>query len=264
MDERNGITESTKAKSGARVSSLMRRADSLAQRGLYDEAIAQVKQAMLICPTEPKCSLRLANLYLAQNKIGPAIEAMKHAVALNPKDSSAQERLLQALIETGRYDEAIKLSRKMLTMFPRSLFARDVLGMAYLQQGRIDESLRVTDELIRLAPSDPAHHIKKAVLLQQKGEIAQAMSAFTRALELDPGGDLADDARAAIAALDSYQMRQILTIAVEDVVFRTKLRLDPQAATMERGFLLSPSGIATLRRIDLESLPTDSQNRYYH
>lgn len=264
LDERNGTTESAKSKGGARVSSLMRRANSLAQRGLYDEAIAYVKQAMLICPSEPKCSLQLASLYRAQNKIGPAIEAMKNAVALNPKDSSTQEQLLQVLIELGRYDEAINLSRKMLAMFPRSLFARDVLGIAYLQQGRIEESLQVANELIRLAPSDPAHHFKKAVLLQQKGEIAQAMEAFTRALQMDPGGDLADDAREAIAALDSYQLRQILTLAVEDVVFRTKLQIDPETATTERGFLLSPGGIATLRQIDLESLPSDSQNRYYH
>ena len=80
------------------------------------------------------------------------------------------------LIELGRYDEAISLSRKMLAKFPRNLFARDVLGIAYLQQGKIEDSLRVTNELISLMPADPAHHFKKAVLLQQKGEIAQAMT----------------------------------------------------------------------------------------
>ncbi len=264
MNETDRTTQNGKVKGGVRLSSLMRRVNSLAQRGLYDEAIAQVKEAMLVCPQEPRCSLQLAHLYRAQNKIGPAIEAMKNAVALDPKNSNTHEQLLQALIEAARYDEAIHLSRGMLSTFPRSLFARDVLGIAYLQQGKIDESLRVTNELIRLAPSDPAHHFKKAVLLQQKGEIAQAMNAFTRALEMDPNGDMADDAREAIAALDSYQLRQILTISVEDVVFRTKLQIDPKAASMERGFILSSSGIATLKQINLESLPSDSQNRYYH
>lgn len=242
----------------------MKRANLLAERGQFDEAIAQVKEAIAIFPRDPKCSLQLASLYRAQNKIGPAIEAMKNVVALDPRDSHTHEQLLQALIELGRYDEAIGLSRKLLETFPKNLFARDVLGIAYLQQGKIDESLRVTNELIRLAPVDPAHHFKKAVLLQQKGEIAQAMSAFTRSLEMDPGGDMADDAREAIAALDSYQLRQILTIAVEDVVFRTKIMLDPESASMERGFLLSNSGITTLRQIDIETLPGDAQSRYYH
>ena len=242
----------------------MRRASSLAEQGLYDEAIAHVKEAIAICPQEPKCSVQLANLYRAQNKMGPAIEAMKKAVDLDPKDSGTQEQLLQVLIELGRYDEAIVLGRRLLRCFPKNMFARDVLGIAYLQQGKIDESLKVTSELINLSPGDPAHHFKKAVLLQQKGEIAQAMTSFTRALEMDPDGDMADDAREAIAALDSYQLRQILTIAVEDIIFRTKLVLDPDSASRERGFRLSPSGIMTLRQVDIESLPGDAQNRYYH
>lgn len=253
-----------RGRSGVRLSSMMKRATTLAQRGLYDEAVAKVKEAIAIFPLDPKCSLQLANIYRAQNKMGPAIEAMKNAVDLDPKDSNTQEQILQALIELGRYDEAISLGQKLLAMFPKNLFARDVLGIAYLQQGKIDDSLKVTNELIRLAPADPAHHFKKAVLLQQKGQIAQAMNAFTRALEMDPFGDMADDAREAIAALDSYQLRQILMIAVEDVIFRTKLMLDPESASMERGFLLSSSGITTLRQIDIEALPGDAQNRYYH
>ena len=264
MSETSSDAQPGKGKGTARLSSLMKRANSLAQRGLYDEAIAQVKEAIAIYPAEPKCSVQLASLYRARNMIGPAIEAMKKAVDLDPSDSNTNEQLLQALIELGRYEEAIKLSRRMLATFPKNLFARDVLGIAYLQQGKIDESLQVTNELIRLAPGDPAHHFKKAVLLQQKGEIAQAMSTFTRALDMDPCGDMADDAREAIAALDSYQLRQILTIAVEDMVFRTKLVRDPESASMERGFLLSSSGIQTLRQIDIETLPGDAQNRYYH
>jgi len=264
MSQTSGAEQPGKSKNQPKLASLLKKADTLAKRGLYDEAIAQVKEAIALWPSEPKCSVQLANLYRAQNKIGPAIEAMKNAVDLNPKDSDTQEQLLQILIELGRYEEAVSLSRKMLKKSPKNLFVRDVLGIAYLQQGKIEDSLRVTNELIHLVPADPAHHFKKAVLLQQKGEIAQAMSCFTRSLEMDPSGDMADDAREAIAALDSYQLRQILTIAVEDIVFRTKLMMDPEAASIERGFLLSSSGVATLRQIDLDSLPGEAQNRYYH
>lgn len=264
MSQTSGTAQQGKDKGTPRLTSFLRRANTLAKRGLYDEAIAQVKEAMTLWPSEPKCSVQLASLYRAQNKIGPAVEAMKQAVELNPSDSTTQEQLLQILIELGRYDEAVSVGRRLLSKSPRNLFVRDVLGIAYLQQGKIEDSLRVTNELINLVPADPAHHFKKAVLLQQKGEIAQAMSSFTRSLEMDPNGDMADDAREAIAALDSYQLRQILTIAVEDVVFRTKLMMDPEAASLERGFLLSTSGVQTLRQIDLESLPGEAQNRYYH
>ncbi|MEN6582942.1 MAG: tetratricopeptide repeat protein [Armatimonadota bacterium] len=243
---------------------MVKRASSLAERGMYEEAIASVKEAMAIWPHDPRLSIQLVNIYRAQNMMGPAIEAMQQVVELDPRNSAMQQQLLRTLLEMGRYDEAISTSNRLLKRSPRNLLARDILGIAYLQQGMLDDALEVTNQLIQLAPTDCAHHFKKAVLLQQKGEIAQAMATFLLALELEPEGDIADDAREAIAALDSYQLRQILTLAVEDAVFKTKLTLNPEPALAERGFKLSPMGISTLRQLDLSNLPGDPQGRYYH
>ncbi len=265
MSDTDNTTEAGQTRSSsARLSSLMRRATVLVERGMYDEAIESMKQAMAICPRDPRVSLRMADIYRAQNRIGPAIEAMKQAVELDPFNSTANELLLRILLELGRYDEAISTSRRLLERSPRNMFLRDILGIAYLQQGMIDKALRVTNELIQMDPTDPAHYFKKAVLLQQKGEIAEAMTGFVRALEMDPEGEMADDAREAIAALDGFQLRHVLTIAVEDAVFKTKIMLDPDSALEERGFRLSSAGVATLRQLDLDDLPNDPQTRYYH
>jgi tetratricopeptide (TPR) repeat protein len=242
----------------------MKRATTLVEQGMYDEAITNIKEAIALCPGDARFNVQLANIYRAQNRMGPAIEAMQAAIELDPKDGDVQQQLLRTLLEMGRYDEAITTSNRLLKMHPRNLLARDILGIAYLQQGRLDSALKVTNELIHLAPTDAAHHFKKAVLLQQKGEIAQAMTAFLLALEMEPEGELADDAREAIAALDSFQLRQVLTLAVEDAVFKAKLLLNPEAGLAERGFRLSGSGISTLRQLDLGNLPGDPQSRYYH
>lgn len=265
MSDSNNIPEPGRGRSSAsRMASLMRRAESLVERGQLEEAVASLQEAIAICPQDPKCSVRLANIYRAQNRMGLAIDAMHRAVELDPHNAGMQQLLLCTLIELGKYDEAVHASKQLLKKSPKNILARDVLGIAYLQQGRLDQALKVTDELIRLAPTDAANHFKKAVLLQQKGEIAPAMVLFILALEMDPNSDVADDAREAIAALDSYQLRQILTVAVEDTVFRTKLMIDPDSTLQERGFRLSSSGIATLRQIDLNDLPGDSKARYYH
>lgn len=248
----------------ARLSTLMKKASSLAERGKYEEAIANIKEAMLLSPKEPKCSLQLANIYKAQNRIGPAIEAMKNAVELDPMNSTVQEQLLRTLLELERYDEAISTSQKLLKSSPRNIFARDIMGVAYLQQGRLDKALKVTNELIRLAPTDATHHFKKAVLLQQKGEISLAMDSYLRVLEMDIDDEITDDARAAIAALDSYQLRQILTLVIEDPVFRAKLSINPIPALAEKGFKLSNGGITTLKQISVDDLPEESSSRYYH
>lgn len=265
MNRTNDTTEPARARgNAARTANLMKRANSLAEQGMYDEAIANIKEAMTISPRDPKCTVQLANMYKAQNRMEPAIEAMQRAVDLDPHNGGMQQLLLRTLIETGRYDEAITTSNKLLKKFPKNILARDVLGIVYLHQGMIDQALKITDELINIAPSDSANHFKKAVLLQQKGEIAAAMTTFIRALELDPAGEMANDTREAIAALDSYQLRQVLTVALEDAVFRAKLAIDPEAALLERGFRLSMSGISTLKQLDLNDLPTEPQSRYYH
>jgi len=248
----------------AKLAHLMKRARLLARQGQYDEAIKGIREAMAINPRNARCSVALANIYRAQNRMNLAVDAMENAVELDPRNSTVREQLLLALVELGRFDEAIAVGMKLLAESPKNLYARDMLSIAYLQQGKLDSALRLTNELIRLAPTDPLHHFKKAVLLQQKGEVSQAMVSFTRALDMDPEGEMADDAREAIAALDSYQLRQILTIAIEDAVFKTKLTLDPEMASQERGYLLSSGGIAALRQLDLDSIPGDPQMRHYH
>lgn len=265
MSHAENTTDTGRARSGAtRLSSLMRRANTLARRGLYDEAIARVEEAMAISPLDPRCSVQLADIYRAQRRMGAAVEAMQRAVELDPRNSAIREQLLRTLLEMGRYDEAIDHSNRVLKRSPKNVFARDILGIAYLQQGMLDQALRVVDELIRIDPTDACHYFKKAVLLQQKGFICLAMDAFVRALEMDPEGEMAEDSREAIAALDSFQLRQILTIAADDPVFRAKLTLDPERTLDGRGFRLSGSGLSALSQIDLDELPGDSSSRYYH
>ncbi len=191
--------------------------------------------------------MQLANIYRAQNRVEPAIEAMQRALDLDPKNGTVQQQLLKTLLELGRYDEVIKTAKKLLKKSPRNILLHDTLGVAYLQRGELDKALKVTRDLIRISPMDPAHHFKKGVLLQQKGDAGEAMTAYIRALELDPDGDISDDIKQAISSLDAHQLQQILTIAVGDSVFRAKLMLDPETTLRERGFRLSPSGISAFK-----------------
>lgn len=241
-----------------------KRTHDLISQGMYDEAIATIKEQAALNPRDPRPYMELADVYRAQRRLGPAIEAMTEAARLDPRNRAVHELLLRTLLETGRYDEAIHHSQRLIQRSPRDVFARDILGIAYLQQGMLDNALKVTDELIRLDPTDPRHHFKKAVLLQQKGLVGPAMDAFCKCLQMDPEGEMADDAREAIAALDSYQLRQVLTIAVDDTVFRAKLILDAESALAERGFHLSSSGLTTLRQLNLDEMPHGPYSRFYH
>jgi tetratricopeptide (TPR) repeat protein len=265
MDKNQAINNRTKS-TAMREAAHLRRAQLLERNGRYEEAIESLRKAIALAPENARHVIRLANLYRAQKKLEPAIEAMKQAIELDPRNPGARESLLQIYLELGRYDEAISEGKTLIKRHPRNLYARDILGVAYLQMGLIDKALHVTNEMIHLDPMDAANHFKKAVLYQQKGEISKAIQEFSRVLDMDPEGEMAEDAREAVASLDGYQLRQVVTLAVEDPIFRTKLMRDPESAVVERGFMLSYSGILALRQLDMDNLPSIEpglQNRYY-
>lgn len=265
MDQTTG-GQPAKTNVWRREAAYLRRVSTLERKGLYDEAVQALEKAMALVPDKASHCVKLAELYRAQRKMREAIKAVKRAIELDPVNPSAQEWLLQMYLETGQLDEAIRESKRLIKRRPHNLFARDVLGAAYLQQGLVDKALLVTSELVRLNPTDAANHFKKAVLYQQKGDIARSVEEFMRVVEMDPDSEMADAALEAVMALDAYQLRQIATLAAEDALFHAKLLRDPERAVAERGFVLSMLGLLTLKQIDFLTLPSQGQDpqRYYH
>ncbi len=68
MSETINTSEPGRSRSNAaRVANLVKRANSYAEQGMYEEAIANIKEAITICPTDARFSVQLANIYKAQN-----------------------------------------------------------------------------------------------------------------------------------------------------------------------------------------------------
>lgn len=238
-----------------REAQYLRRADALAAEGQVEKALVHLRKLVSVLPQSTQGYLRMAALLRREKRCGEAVEVLRGAVAHSPRCLASRGALAETCLESGRWDEAIAHSKVLLALSPHSLFAREVLSAAYLQRGLIDQALRVTEEMIRLDPLDATSHYKRGVLLQQRGQIGAAIQAFTRALEMRPEPDVADELRSALEILDSIQIRQILTLAVEDVPFRLRLLDDPGDAIAEKGFLLSPCGLHALEQIGFDDLP---------
>lgn len=235
--------------------------------GLFMNAIGALEKAARASSDKAPIYKDLGELYRSQRMIDEAISTTRKAIQLKPDDIPTREFLIEILIELAMFDDAIHESQELLRYSPRSLSARDVLSIAYLQKGMLEKALQVTNELINLDPTSPANHFKKAILFQQKGDIGNAINEFGRVLNMHPDDDMAEDAQEAIETLDSHQLRHIVMLAVEDYIFRTKLIRDPETAATERGYIMSESGMATLKQIQFEELPeifTEWKQRYYH
>lgn len=246
------------------VLDLINQAETLNESGAYDEAYKLAKQAARRKLDQTDLIKRLAEIFRMQRKQAPAIRLLQKAIRNDPSDFTIHEDLLRILLDSNRFEDAVDVCEQLMLIFPKHIIARDVLGIAYMQMGFIDKALRITEELIRLDPTSAHHHFKKAVLLQQKGELAPAMTSFMRVVDMDFDSEVAFEARDAIDLLDRYQLKQILTIASGDSVFRAKLVLDPISASKERGFVLSTSGLTVLNKLDMNSVPRDTPTSHYN
>ena len=231
------------------------RADRQMQEGRPELAVGSLKRAIAAGADAYECTLRIAELYRHLEYWPLALAAAEQAVSLAPRRLLAYEAIIAISLETGNFERAIETSGALIKLAPRHLLAHSALGVAYMQMGEIDAAMRATNNLIRLDPLTPAHHFKKALLCQHKEEIALAVEAFTHTIVLDPDGPYAAAAQEALETLDNLQLNQILTLAMEDRIFRVYLQRNPPEAAAERGFVLSELGNHILTEICNEPMP---------
>jgi tetratricopeptide (TPR) repeat protein len=232
-----------------------RRAERQIEQGAFLQAVAAFRQARKQGADPYLCLLRIADLYRQMQQWNQAFGALEQAVALEPTRLSGWELLLEFAQEAGDRDRAVFASHALIKLVPRHIPAHNMLGAAYMQQGDVEAALRVANTLIRLEPDVPAHHFKKALLCQHQNEVALAVQEFMQTLRLGPEGPLAESAREALETLDLFQLNQIVTLAIEDAIFRAHLLRQPVNAVEERGFALSPMGEHLLTDFCQEALP---------
>ncbi|MBW3622809.1 MAG: tetratricopeptide repeat protein, partial [Armatimonadetes bacterium] len=224
------------------------------QQGELRKAITMLRQAIKQVPNNASYRLNLAQLYKEVNNENRALTEARRALTLSPDLLEARELVAELLLEQGRVDDTLHETEEILKRSPRHLRRLDLRGTAYLTQGDLDRALTVVNQMILLSPADPLHHFKRAILLQQKGQVGAALASFLRVVEMDTESELAQQSVEAVQTLDDYQIRQILLLASEDALFRYRLTQNPEIATRQRGFCLSPAGLAALSQVDFDEV----------
>jgi tetratricopeptide (TPR) repeat protein len=244
----------------------VRRAERLAESGQVAEAIATLDYAITLGADPYTCYLRQARLFQGRRQFREAITAAEKAIAVQPNRLSAREAIIALHLESREYERAIIASKALLKISPRHVPAHDALGAAYIGLGDTAAAIRVANELIRIDPINPSHRFTKAHLAQHLDDIPTAVEEFQRVCELAPDSDLAENAQEQLQTLDSHQLHQVMTLAVEDSLFRCKLLRDCEEAVGERGYALSEMGKHLLHEAieGLDQLPLSYRPTLYH
>ncbi len=202
------------------VTLLLATAADLLRAARPADAIAPLREAALLRPSDPIIQHDLGLAYLEIGRVPEAIAAFQRAVSSNPRYADACFRMgialeklgdrgsaivaydrateLQpslteawfragALVYTmGHPDEAVGCFRRAAATGPKTRFGRLGAARALLTEERDVEAERVLRRTLALDPTDAMAHDLLGNLLAESGRFDEARDCFTRATTLAP------------------------------------------------------------------------------
>jgi Flp pilus assembly protein TadD/thiol-disulfide isomerase/thioredoxin len=165
-------------------------AKKLHAAGRGEEAVAEMKEAIRINPSDLGLKGDLAELYRQLGNFAAARPILEGLVQSNPKNAVAHYYLAGALLELGEPAAAIDHYKQSLSHAPRMLEAAN--NLAWTLAAHPDASIRSADEAIALAQrlcettkeKQPQFLDTYAVALANSGNFEAAIAAAKKAIEL--------------------------------------------------------------------------------
>jgi tetratricopeptide (TPR) repeat protein len=237
---------------------------SLAAEQAFSKAIPHMREAVKLDPDNAAGRVELATMYTHNSQPAEAVAEYREVVRLQPGSAGTHAGLAAALASQGKGEEAIEEFRAALAINPK--FAMAQVGMAHIlsqQLGRIDEAiaayrvamdmnpdlpaaaqglsraqsfkerwrLQTADQRRKAlaAPSSHAAQVELGLAEARAGNVAPAVKAFRRALELDP-----TDGRARTNLAVLLYVQKDYTGALRELVAARETGFEPPAALVER------------------------------
>lgn len=169
----------------------IRLARSQRESGKGDDAIRTLQAAAAKFPKEPAVRLSLASTLERERKFGEAEALFRQMIAEDPKNADALNSLGYMLAERGqKLDEAVSFVQRALEIDPGNGAYLDSLGWAYYKQNRLDQAEAPLKEAAAQLPTVSVIQDHLGDLLNKRGLFEEAIAAWQKALEGD--GDSID------------------------------------------------------------------------
>lgn len=135
-----------------------------------------------------------------------AVELMDELLATDPDDVDALVVRGEALLRSGRSVDALETVERVLALdddHPRAIFLKGAVLVQLPAPDLRDEGLDLLDRAVDLAPQDWQAWLERGAAYDQlRGDPAEAIRSFERALALKPPSDVADAIDQAITQLE--------------------------------------------------------------
>lgn len=153
--------------------------------GLMDEAIKYLNQALSLDPTHYQAYYLLGMVFYKEQRFEEAASAFQSCLKLQPDYSEAHSGLASAY---EAMDSLEKAEEELKTAYTIDSNHDTCLKLAeiYFKQDKMNLALDYVQEAIQKDNQSTAAYNLKGVILNQKGDYAEAITCFSNAVSIDP------------------------------------------------------------------------------
>ena len=235
------------------VMRLLAEANRCTRAGLFQEAAAAYRKAIVLEPRSPGVQLNLGVVLRALGRLDEAATALQSAVSLLPTLAEAHYNLAVVRRAQGDLEAAQDSYQRAVALSPDFVEAHCNLGNVLHALGRFDEAEASLRSGLALAPTDAEIHNNLATVLVARGKLGEAAELYAKAIELKPDfteafGNLADARRLVCDwrhfAEDEAKCRDLVRRGVGGVTPTQFLAVEASAAEQAQCARHYASGIA--------------------
>jgi tetratricopeptide (TPR) repeat protein len=148
-----------------------------------DQRQNQTGQGSVVEPSPLETAIRLAR----QGNRKDAIDRFRSIAEADPSHPQALTWLSVLYRLEGDFIQSICYGKQVVSMRPSESGVRSNLGLAYAEAKQFDKAEESFREAIGLSPSIPMNYVQLGKLLQSSGREAEALAAYKKADQLQPG-----------------------------------------------------------------------------
>lgn len=165
-----------------------------AKDGQPARAAEMFGKALELNPWDVVSLHNFALLHLEHDEIEQALAKLRRVLALAPEHAGAHSDLAYIHAKQGRNDLAEAEALLAIRYDPEKVSARYNLATLYLASGRVDEAMAQYRAITEIAPRDSSNAYNQlGVMWARKGDLAQALGNWKKALEADPANENAKE-----------------------------------------------------------------------
>jgi TolB-like protein/Tfp pilus assembly protein PilF len=148
-------------------------------------ARAALKKALELDDSLAETHASSGLLDLIEVRLDRAITELERAIELKPNYATAHHWLMFSHLALGHFDPAIAEGKRALELDPLSLIINADFAWAYFCARRFDEAERQASKTLEIDPNFFRVHYYLGEVLQFKGRLAEAISEYQKAFDLN-------------------------------------------------------------------------------